>query len=122
MSYVIDTLVEKDYIKLTVSGEQTLENNKELVFRVLNTCIENNVGKALVDIRGLLGQPGMLSDFELANIAAKEALGLVQKVALLYRQESQEYTSFFETATRNRGVNLLAFLDEKEAIKWLLEV
>jgi len=42
-------------------------------------------------------------------------------VALLYRQESHEYTTFFETAVRNRGINLLAFLDEDEAIKWLLD-
>jgi len=122
MSYIIATEVEQGYVKLVVSGEQTLENNKELVLRVLEACVENNVGRALVDISGLLGQPGILSDYELANIAAKEALGLVKKVALLYRQESHEYTSFFETTTRNRGINLLAFLDEKEAVKWLLEV
>jgi hypothetical protein len=68
-----------------------------------------------------LGQTGILSDYELANIAAKEALGLVQRAALLYRRENHEYTSFFETAIRNRGINLLAFLDEDEAIQWLLE-
>lgn len=121
MSYAIETEIEQDYIRLTVSGEQTLENNKELVFRVIETCAENNIWKALVDIRDILGQPGIFSDYELANIAAKEALGLIQRVALIYRQENHEYTSFFETTTRNRGINLLAFLDEDEALKWLLE-
>ena len=121
MSYKIATEVEKGYVRLIVSGDQTLENNKELVFRVLEACAENNVRRALVNIRGILGQPGIVSDYELANMAAQEALGLVQKVALLYRQESHEYTSFFETATRNRGINLLAFLDEDKAIQWLLD-
>lgn len=121
MSYTITNEVEQGYIKLVATGEQTLEGNKELVFRVLEACAENNLRKALVDIRGLVGQPGVVSDFELAGIAAQEALGLIQKVALLYRQESHEYTTFFETAVRNRGINLLAFLDEGEAIQWLLD-
>ena len=121
MSYTITTEIKQGYVKLAASGEQTLEGNKELVFRVLEACTENNVTKVLVDIRGLVGQPGVVSDYELAGIAAQEALGLLQKVALLYRQESHEYTTFFETAVRNRGINLLAFPDEGEAIQWLRE-
>ena len=121
MGYVIETAIEKDYIKLVASGEQTLESNKELVFQVIEACTENNIRKVLVDISGTLGQPGTFSDFKLANIAAKEAFGLIQRVALVNRQENREFTSFFETAIRNRGINLLAFLDEQEAIKWLLE-
>ena len=121
MSYTITTEIKQGYVKLAASGEQTLEGNKELVFRVLEACTENNVTKVLVDIRGLVGQPGVVSDYELAGIAAQEALGLLQKVALLYRQESHEYTVFFETAVRNRGINLLAFPDEREAIQWLRE-
>ena len=35
MGYVIETEIEKDYIKLVASGEQTLESNKELVFQVI---------------------------------------------------------------------------------------
>jgi hypothetical protein len=121
MSYTIETEIKKDYVKLTALGKQTLENNKELVFQVIKVCTENNVGKALVDIREVLGQPGTFSDFELASVAAEKALGLFHKVALLYRQGNREYTSFFETVIRNRGINLLAFLDEQEATKWLLE-
>ena len=120
MSYDISTEVEQGYIKLVVSGEQTLENNKKLVFQILEACAENNVSKAIIDIREILGQPGVLADYDLANIAAKEALGAIKKAALLYRQETHAYTSFFETVIRNRGVNLLAFLDEDEAIEWLL--
>jgi hypothetical protein len=121
MSYEISTEVEQGHIKLVVSGEQTLENNKKLVFQILEACAGNNVSKALIDIRGIWGQPGVLADYDLANIAAKEALGAIKKAALLYRQETHAYTSFFETAIRNRGINLLAFLDEDEARAWLQE-
>jgi hypothetical protein len=82
MSYAIETEIEKDYIRLTVSGEQTLENNKELVFRVIEACTENNIWKTTSTgryKRCILGQPGIFSDYELANIAAKEALGLISK-------------------------------------------
>ena len=121
MSYVIETEIKQFYVKLRVSGKQTLENNKELVSRVIKACTENNIKKALVDIRGLVGQPGIFSDYELASIAAKDALGLIQRVALIYHRGSHEFTSFFETTIRNRGINLLAFLDEDEALEWLLE-
>ena len=43
MSYSITTEVEQGYVKLVASGEQTLESNKELVFRVLEACAENNL-------------------------------------------------------------------------------
>ena len=104
MSYVIETEIKQNYVKLHVSGKQTLENNKELVSRVIEACANNNIRKALVDIRGLVGQPGTFSDYELASIAAKDALGLIQRVALIYRRESHEFTSFFETTIRNRAL------------------
>lgn len=121
MSYNILTETKQGYIKLIVTGEQTFENNKELVSQILEVCVKNQVRKALIDIREIVGQPGVFADYELASIAAQEALGVIQKAALLYRQESHEYTSFFETAIRNRGVNLFAFLDEGKALEWLLE-
>jgi len=35
MSYAITTGIGRGYVKLVASGEQTLENNKELIFRVI---------------------------------------------------------------------------------------
>ena len=100
MGYAITTEIGEDFVKLVVSGDQTLENNKELVYRVLEACAENNTRKALVDIREILGQPGVISDYELANMAAQEALGLLQKVALVHRQESYEYTTCFRNSNK----------------------
>jgi hypothetical protein len=121
MSYNIQTEVEKDYVRVNVSGEQTLENNIQLVGQILEACAKNDIRKTLIDIRGILGQPGIASDFELANRAAQDGRSLIQKAAVLHRTESHQFTSFFETAIRNRGINLLAFQDEGKAIEWLLE-
>ena len=120
MSYKIKTEIEKNYLKFTASGEQTFEANTELVAAIIEACIENKVTKVLVDIRGFIGQPGIVSDYKLANIAAKGALGIVKKTALLHQRESSEFTTFFETATRNRGIDMRVFMDESEAVEWLL--
>ena len=119
MSYEITWEVEKDYIKVCAAGEQTLEDNIKLVSFVIESCEKYGVGKVVVDIRGLKGQPGTTADFKLANIAVSEALGRIRKTAIINDEESLAYTAFFETAIRNRGINLYAFKNEAEAFEWI---
>jgi hypothetical protein len=103
-----------------VSGKQTLEDNLKLISYILETSEKYQIKNLVVDIRGFLGQPGITSDYELASFSAGEALGKVEKVAIVHRKGTIEYTSFFETAIRNRGIDLLAFLDQDKAIEWVL--
>lgn len=121
MSYTIQKETKRGYVKLVVSGEQTLVDNRSLISTAINACSEQKTHKVLVDIRGLVGQPGTFADYELAEQAAQEVQGLVTKAALVHRPETKEYTSFFVTVSRNFGLNVRAFIDEQEAIRWFKE-
>ena len=121
MSYKIDTIVEKDYLKLIVSGEQTHEDNRALVVKIIESCVEHKLGQVVVDIRGLRGQPGVISDYELATFSVEQGLSVIKKAALVYRQENYEFTSFFETVAINRGLNVKIFVEEDEAVAWITQ-
>jgi hypothetical protein len=119
MTYQLEITVEKDYLKGRVSGQQTLTDNEKLVTDLASACIEHKVNKILLDMTGLVGQPGTLSDFQLANFAVEKGLLVFRKVALISAPENYEFTTFFEAAAQNRGLNVIAFLDEEEALAWI---
>lgn len=121
MSYEISAEVINDYLKVVAAGEQSLDDNIKLVAFIIESCTKFEVEKVVVDIRGLIGQPGTTADFKLANIAVKEALGRIKKTAIINNEDSLSYTSFFETAIRNRGINLYAFTNEAEALDWIAQ-
>jgi hypothetical protein len=121
MNYKIETSVRKDYLLFEVSGKQTLEDNLNMIVFILEACEKYQVNKVVVDIRGFQGQPGITSDYKLAYFSATEALGKVKKAAVIHNQETKSFTSFFETAIRNRGIDLLAFTEIDSAIEWVLE-
>ena len=121
MGYHIKTNIEKDYLKFTVSGEQMFEENMKLVFFILQKCMENKIDRVVVDIRGFSEQPGIAADLELANITAEATFGKIAKAAVVYKEETYAYTTFFETVARNRGLNFIAFLNEDDAIEWVTE-
>lgn len=120
MSYKIETTTEEEYLKLIVSGEQTLTVNKALVIEIIDSCIEHQTGKVMVDIRRFKGQQGVIPDFELANFAVAKGLTVIKKAALIYNKDAHQSTTFFETVARNRGLNLRIFLNESDAEAWLL--
>jgi hypothetical protein len=119
MNYKIDATVEKDYLMLIVAGEQSLDANKALVIMIIESCVEHQLNKVVVDIRGFEGQPGVISDYELANFSVEKGLSVLKKAALVYRKENHEFTSFFETVAINRGLNVKIFLEPDEAVGWI---
>lgn len=98
----------------------TKTDNLKLISLILETCEKHQIYNVVVDIRGFLGQPGITSDYQLASFSATEALGKVRKAAVIHDKATKEFTSFFETAIRNRGIDLLAFIDKDKAIEWVL--
>jgi hypothetical protein len=121
MRYQVDLHYEKDYLRGTVSGQQTLRDNEKLVSMLVSTCIERSLSKLVVDLTGLVGQPGTFSDYQLANFSVEQVLPFIKKVALITTQDNMKFTTFFETVSRNRGLNVIAFVDEEEALTWISE-
>jgi hypothetical protein len=121
LNYQVELIVEKDYLKGTVSGRQTFIDNENLVLMLLEKCVELRLNKVLLDMTGMVGQPGTFSDFQLANFAVEKGLPEIKKVALVAAPENFKHTQFFETVSSNRGLNVRAFVDMDEALAWVNE-
>jgi hypothetical protein len=121
MPYDINFKLEQDFLRVTAYGAASLPDNLDLGKKILKYCSEKNLDKVLVDVREL-GDPTTITEaYELGKEVGPLAIGILKKAALLHGENRLELEKFFQTTMHNRGVNLRAFLDEREAIGWLLE-
>jgi hypothetical protein len=120
LAYQLAVEKKGKFIIITASGKQTYEDNIKLAEACIQECWKNAVTRVLVDITGLVGQPGTTADYELAKlIDAWGARRTISHAALLENEDGLAAGKFFETAARNRGVNLFAFGDKAKAEEWL---
>ena len=120
MSYDCGISKDKGFIRVVVTGKQTLEANIELANACIDACRKHGVSRVLLDITGLAGQPGTMADYELAKLlSAWETNSVVARAALVEKKEDLPAGKFFETAARNRNINIRVFSDLKEAENWL---
>jgi hypothetical protein len=121
MSYQLELTLESNYLMAVAAGQQTALDNEKMVIKLVEMCIEHDLHQVVADLTGLVGQPGTFSDFQLANFAVEQGLPLIKKVGLVTTPENLEFTAFFETAARNRGLNVRTFIDRDKAVAWMDE-
>lgn len=121
MVYDLLISIETDYLVARVSGRQTLQDNRALVEELVSACLAHKLEKILVDLTGLVGQPGTMSDYQLAIFAVQKGLPEIKKIALITTPGNLRHTEFFETTARNRGLNVRAFLEGEDARAWICE-
>jgi hypothetical protein len=120
MSYKTGFSLKEKYLYVSVSGNQTLQNNIKLVGTCLTACKKNSIDRILIDFTKVTGQPGTFADYELAKIINTwESAKFISMAALVEKEEELPAGKFFETAARNRGINLYVFSDFKKAEEWL---
>ena len=93
-----------------VAGSVALAK-KHKIDHFLGDCSELLGGHSVLDLFSKLEQIINESDF----LSLKEALILPTCL------EAAEKFRFWETACRNRGMNVQTFVDRRSAVKWLLE-
>ena len=120
MGYKLNVIPKNNYINITASGTQTMENNIKLAADSVEACKKYKLSRVLIDIQGLSGQPGTLADYELAKLlTAWETAKTVTRAALVEKESDLPAGRFFETTARNRGINLAVFSDPEKAEKWI---
>ena len=102
-------------------GTVTLEQSVELVDQALVFARDRQIPKLLVNCKGLIGfrSPTLPERYFIVRQWAATAKGLVQ-VALVIRSEMMDPEKFGVTVARNSGLNADVFLEEAEALAWLL--
>ena len=122
MSFTFDVKKEKDYIRVTVSGERNFNNVKQIVAEIVDASTQHKVSRAIVDISQLKGSIEMIEAYELATKVLSNFRGQwLQRAAVVDLPERRDRYEFFENVAVNRGYYIRIFNDCKTAKKWLCD-
>jgi hypothetical protein len=108
-----------DTLVLTLSGLSSKQNADEIAQTVARICLETKPAKLLVDCRNLKGRLGIFDTYRLFKDYPLNGKSIVPRIAVVDLPENREQLSFYETEARNRGLDLLNFATEAEAVAWL---
>lgn len=121
----IETKIKNDYLKLRLTGNFSLLEAKRVFKYSVDTALEHNKSKIIIDILEIEGIISTTERFEMSEFLAKyllqNAFGKVQKIAFVGKEPIIDKNRFGETVAINRGVNEKVFTDLSDAIKWLNE-
>lgn len=112
----ISTEVFDKYIKITVTGDNTFAEMKEIMTAIRNLAEENNRKKILIDA---VNTPDVQSmqRFQIGEMGI-EIIGRHYKIAVIFNRELID--KFMETVVVNRGGQIRVVGSEPEALDWLL--
>lgn len=112
---------EGAYIRLVLSGRfpETLPEYVEAFARVTVTAKVGGHRNVLVDARAVPNRSSVSSTFELVSVVLPDEPDDT-RTAAIEAPEHEGLGRFFENLMRNRGRIYRMFLDEAEALAWLL--
>ncbi len=107
------------YIEAT--GQRNLETVLGITKRTIEICGENNLKKALVDVRKLEGRLRTSDSFSVPaeHFEKLRYRSVLQQAAVVDLKENIEAYSFFENVAVNRGYRLKFFNSVEDALEWL---
>jgi hypothetical protein len=120
-SYDIEFKPMEEYLIVNVKGRASLESNIDLSKKIVSTAIEMKKFKVLVDIRELKRGTTISEAYILGKKIEPIPYVKKLKTAILHEKERTELESFFENVAVNLGIKLKTFIEEDEAIFWLID-
>jgi hypothetical protein len=112
---------KKDHAIFSPVGPASFAEGVDLIRWAVRRCRKQKISKLLIDTRGLpeFRPPGMTQQFELAELIAADAQSLVM-IAHVASHDWIRFGTFGLIVAKNRGLNVMNFRSETEALKWLL--
>jgi hypothetical protein len=104
------------HLFVEVSGLYSLELLMSTVHKVADHCREENLNKALIDLRNMQGDPSILDRYKV-GIEIANVWGPRIKAAVIAKADVIDHMG--ENTAVNRGANLTVTSDEDQALKWL---
>ena len=104
------------YLLAEASGVYSLEMMISIIHELADQCRKETLGKALLDLRNVAGNPGILDRHRFGLEIAK-AWGPLLKVAAVAKPEA--INKMGENTAVNRGANVWATPDMELALQWL---
>lgn len=112
---------DTNFLRVTLTGDETLEGNKHVTEVVTKECAANGFTRVLADVTGVAPHIEVMDDFRFAEFLAEGAFLSTIRLAIVYSVERSESAPFFETVCQNRGVNVRAFPSEEAALEWIMK-
>lgn len=118
------TIEKKDqYLRVHVTGENTLANVLAYMDDIYRTCLTQSVNHVLIEEHLTGPNLDTFDVFEVVikNFGRARALGLRIAYVDLNADHSKRGLKFAENLAHIRGVNVAVFTDTETAIPWLLQ-
>lgn len=115
------SIVKKgEYISATLPPYESLSKRQAQLSGIYDAVDEHGCSRLLIDSRATRQQVPIVELFYLGTYLASKFGPLLVKMAVLVSPEAVYPDRFGETVARNRGLDLIRFLDnEQEALNWL---
>jgi hypothetical protein len=126
MSMLAQIQPESDLLNVVIKGEFSLEEAKRTFIEILNAVAFHESKKVLVDGRTILGEPGVIERFYYGLFAAQTVMNYEDRgvsagtpFAYVLIEPVLDPQRFGETVAVNRCMNVKAFDNPEDALKWL---
>ncbi len=117
MAIRIETAIEEQILRITLSGEGDEAAGNAITGDVIRAERESGLKKVLIDVRAVRGRlgPGWL--YYNVKKYPPDLLGV--RTAVIDLAENLRHAEFHEAAAANAGFELRYFAGEAEALAWL---
>jgi hypothetical protein len=119
--YELTFQTKDDYLFVQASGVRTRETVADITMKTFEAATARNLSLVLVDVRALEGRLGVGENYILVSNLFQSIRGKgLKKAAILDVGVSLGRGRFLETVARNRGYNFRIFVDQDQAVEWLM--
>jgi hypothetical protein len=122
----IETKAEQEFLGVSAAGSVSMEALKQSFLEILEAVIKQKFRKVLFDGRGLFGKFTELDLLHYTLFMASEVRNLreayfsqMTRFAYVLKPRALDLQRLCETIPLIRGMNLKAFENLEEALKWL---
>ena len=117
MKYQLTSSMNKDIPEITVSGQGSKENSREIAMEVIDIIKRSKPRCVLIDVRPIRGSLGILETFGLVRSYPNGTPHI--RTAIVDREENRKQLDFYETVAINVGYATQYFTDIDAARAWL---
>jgi hypothetical protein len=123
MPWEVRLLADLKIVETTYTGRVTPQDLEKAAIATLSLARENETNRYLGDCTGLESGHSLVDLFDLVSSLNAGPVDRRSKEAILLptSPDVAAEVQFYETTSRNRGLNVRVFRDRHDAIAWLSE-
>ena len=120
MAHTIEVVEGSNYVCMTLLGEITLSEIEEARAAAAATLADSGLDRLLIDATQLHSTMSTGENYKFTSDHSTH-FGLGLRTAIVHRPDQAEGFRFIENVAVNRGQKMQQFIDEDDAVAWLLD-